>query len=291
MIKAIFSKDILFRIIAIAVLFTGLFLALNLYLPAGIDWHDTYRPASRALLSGNSPYTIDGVTPFLVAPWGVIPLLPLAMLPEQAGRAALFIVSLAAFAFTAHRIGGRLIAVIAFLLSPTIMHCLLNGNIDWLPLLGFILPPQIGLFFVTIKPQLGSIVILFWFIEAFRTGGIRRVVKVFWPISLVTMLSFIVFGFWPSRFIGAITFGSGFNASLFPISIPVGLALTVAAIRKRKINYAMGASPCLSPYVLFHSWSGALLAILPATAETLAAVVGLWILVIIRLTSRSLFLF
>lgn len=66
------------------------------------------------------------------------------------------------------------------------------------------------------------------------------------------------------------------------MSIPVGLALVVASIRKRKMEYAMGAAPCLSPYVLFHSWSGALAAILSAQAETLIAVAGLWILVILR---------
>ena len=41
----------------------------------------------------------------------------------------------------------------------------------------------------------------------------------------------------------------------------------------------MAASPCLSPYVLFHSWPGAVAAFLVLPGETLAAVVGLWVLV------------
>ena len=69
------------------------------------------------------------------------------------------------------------------------------------------------------------------------------------------------------------------------MSIPVGLALLVAAVRKRRIEYAMGASPCLSPYVLFHSWSSALVSIVSLEAETVAAVVGLWVVVIIRAVS------
>jgi hypothetical protein len=67
------------------------------------------------------------------------------------------------------------------------------------------------------------------------------------------------------------------------MSIPVGLALLVTAIRKQKIEYALAASPCLSPYVLLHSWVGVLLAIVSSTPETIAAVIGLWIFFAIRL--------
>jgi hypothetical protein len=56
----------------------------------------------------------------------------------------------------------------------------------------------------------------------------------------------------------------------------------VAAFRRREKRYAMAASPALSPYVLFHSWSAALAALLPEQAEFIAAVIGLWILIIIR---------
>ena len=34
------------------------------------------------------------------------------------------------------------------------MADLATGNIAWLTMLGYIMPPQIGLFFVLIKPQL-----------------------------------------------------------------------------------------------------------------------------------------
>jgi len=44
----------------------------------------------------------------------------------------------------------------------------------------------------------------------------------------------------------------------------------------------MGAVPCLLPYVLLHSWVGAWASIVSLQAETLAAVVGLWVLVVTR---------
>jgi hypothetical protein len=70
------------------------------------------------------------------------------------------------------------------------------------------------------------------------------------------------------------------NATLWPMSLPVGLVLIVTAIRKRELKYALGASPCLSPYILLHSWVVVLLAIVSSTAELIAAVIGLWILVV-----------
>lgn len=42
--------------------------------------------------------------------------------------------------------GGRTWSVIVFLLSPLVIDGLYNGNVDYLPILGFVLPPQIGLF-------------------------------------------------------------------------------------------------------------------------------------------------
>jgi len=61
----------------------------------------------------------------------------------------------------------------------------------------------------------------------------------------------------------------------------------VAAIRKRRAEYTMAAAPCLSLYVLFHSWSGALVAMVSSELETLAAVAGLWLLVILRALSGA----
>lgn len=251
----------------------------SVYLPEGVDWHKTYRPASLALLSGRSPFSEDS---FFAPPWAVVPLLPLALLPENLGRGALFVVSLLVFALAAYRLRAALPALTAFLLSPPVMHCLLNANIEWLPLIGFTLPPWLGLFFVTMKPQSGFIVVLFWLVEALRRGGLREAVRTFWPVTLVGLLSLALFGLWPLHLLEYSGRIEGYNASLWPLSIPAGLALAVAALRKREIRFAMGASPCLSPVLLLHGWSGALAAVTVSNVETIAAVVGLWILVLMR---------
>lgn len=261
------------------IILTGLLLtwAMAVFLPPAVDWHTVFRPASLAVLSGGSPYSVDG---FFYVPWSILPLLPLAFLPENIGRALLVLLTFAGYFFVARRLGAKTIAIVFLLLSPIVLHEILNGNIDWLAVLGFVFPPQIGLFFIVIKPQVGVAVGLFWFVQSWRSGGWRNTVRVFAPVALAIGLSIIIYGWWflPARQ----TVSFWWNASLWPMSIPVGLALLVAAIRKGRIEFAMGASPCLSPYVLFHSWVGALLAIVNSVPETIAAVIGLWILVGIR---------
>jgi hypothetical protein len=247
--------------------------------PAAIDWTITFRPAALTLLSGLSPY---GRVYYVHAPWTLIPLIPLAILPEAVGRVLLLLCSFVSYAFVAHRLGGTKLAVAAFLLSPLVLHVVLNGNMDWLAVLGFVLPPPLGLFFISIKPQVGIAVAPFWLIQAWRQGGWKQVLKTFLPFTFVLLASFAIFGFWPLETVRENIVGVSFNASLWPLSIPVGLTLFVTAIRKQKLEYAMAASPCLSPYLLFYSWGGVLLAIVRAEAETIAAVIGLWILVAIR---------
>lgn len=247
------------------------------YVPYGVDWRNVFRPASRALIRLQSPFSISG---YFNAPWAVILLIPLALLPESVGYALLVLLSLAGFAYTAHRLGGKQLAVVAILLSPPVLHSLLNGNIDALTVIGFVLPPQIGLFFVLIKPQIGIAVALYWVIEAWRTNKLTEIIRVFGPVAIVLLVSFLLFGLWPLQFEQEIDLW--WNASLWPASIPVGLVLIVVAIRRRRMEFAMAASPCLSPYVLLHAWVGALLGVVSRLPETIAAVIGLWLLVFIQ---------
>jgi len=255
--------------------------AMAMFLPPGVDWQYIFRPAVFELLAGHSPYRASwDQYDFFNAPWTLLPLILLAVLPVQVGRALLAVVTILSFAYVAHRLGGKPLAVALLLVSPPVMHCLLVGNIDWLVVLGFIMPPQIGLFFITIKPQIGFAVAIFWLVEAWRKGGWREVVRIFWPITVALTLSIVIFGPWPLRF--ETQAGVWWNASLWPMSIPVGLALLAAALHKRKIEFAMAASPCLSPYLMMHSWVAALLAVVASLPETAAAVVGFWILIAIR---------
>lgn len=245
------------------------------WLPPAIDWQLYFRPAAGRLLHGQSPYDIVG---FPSPPWLLLPILPLALLPEALGRAIFFLLNLAAFAYTAHRLGATPFTMFLFLLSPPILHSLLNGNVDSLVILGFTLPPPIGLLFLSIKPQIGGGVAIFWLVEAWRAGKWRKVAQTFWPVTLAWLASFVFFGPWILGWQREV--GQWWNASAWPLSIPVGLVLLITALRQRRVQFAMPAAACLSPYVLLHAWVGALTPLLTLPAEMFGAVLGLWLLVI-----------
>jgi hypothetical protein len=162
------------------------------YLPNGVDWDVAYYPAARELLFLRNPYQVEK---FFNPVWVLFPILPLVLLPSNVGRAAFFLFSLLGYGYAAYRFKAKPLALGAFLISPPVVHGLLNANVDWIPLLGFILPPQIGLFFVAVKPQVGFAVAVFWFFEAWGKGGWRETVRVFAPVSIGLLLSFLVFGF------------------------------------------------------------------------------------------------
>ncbi|MBP8973087.1 MAG: hypothetical protein KBH93_04360 [Anaerolineae bacterium] len=240
------------------------------YLPPAVDWEGAFRPATLALTRLESPY--EGIG-FYNPPWALLFLLPFAASLEV-GRAAILVLSVGVYGFVAVRMGASLITLAAFLLSPPILHTLLHGNLEWLVLLGVLAPPRWGLFLVTIKPQMGSMVALFWTVEAWREGGWKHVAGLLWPVGLAYALSVLLFGPWPLR--ASTQTGLWWNASLLPYSIPVGIIAIIWAIWKRDIRGALIASPCLSPYVLLHAWSGALFAFARNQRLAVLSVILLW---------------
>jgi len=276
----------------VLVILIGVMSLLSNRIGGGPDWYLTHRPASLAVLHGQSPYSIndepgrDGRSYFFNPPWTVIPLLPLAMLPPELSRAAFIVVGLLAYGYAAWRLGGSVLTVVLFLLSPPVLMNLWNANIDWLVILGFALPPQIGLFFVTTKPQMAFGVVLFWFVQALREGGIRSVVRIFGPFTLVTLISLAMFGMWPLLSL-QVEFASSANASLWPLSIPLGLVGLAAAFKEEKVEFAMAASPFLTPYIVFHSYVGALISLVKSRVYFVVAVAGLYLFGFVQMLTMS----
>ncbi len=245
--------------------------------PTGPEWA-TFRPAALALWSGHSPYTIPG---YYNSPWLLFPIVPFAILPEHLGFSLFATAGLLAFAYTAYRLGARPWGVVAILFSYPVTLCLYRGQVDWLVLLGSVLPPQIGLFLVLSKPQIGVGIAIFWLIEAFRTGGVKQVLRVFTPVSPSYLASIPLFGLWLLPPIGIET--NPINISFWPLSIPVGLALLVLANRTHHLHYSILASPFFSPYLCAYSLPGVLLGLAEYPLELIAVSSGLWIWQLIRM--------
>ncbi|MFN2197505.1 MAG: hypothetical protein ACK2UW_15415 [Anaerolineales bacterium] len=276
------QQIILFTVLSLATILIAWQLAQ--ILPTGIDWQQTYRPAARRLLTGKNPYTEPAVpeTPFVAAPWSLIPLLPFAVLPEQLGNACLFLLAIFIFAMSVKKLGGNIFAIVIFILTPPVITSLLYSNIEWMPLIGFVLPPQIGLFFISTKPQTGFAVAIFWLYQAWRQGGVKEVVRVFGPFLAVLGLSFLIFGFWPATSYGVINVAGDLNASLWPASLSLGIAFLFLSLSNSKKEFAMAASPFLSPYVQLYSYSGALAALVKFPLALLATNIAMWIPIIFR---------
>jgi hypothetical protein len=258
--------------------------AIATYVPVGVDWETAFLPAIQEISAGRNPYDLPQA-PFLNTPWILIPLIPLAGLPLEWSWGVYLALSFAAFAVAAYRLGASPLGLGFFMASPMVLHSLLNGNIEWIILLGFGLPPQLGLFLVLAKPQMSFVVVLLWAWQAWQRGGWPELIRVFGPVTLALAISFLVYGLWITRW--ADQTEEWWNASLFPYSIPIGLVLTYWAFRRDDPRYAMPAGPCFSPYILLHSWVAALAAVLHNTKWTVLAVLGLWLLVILRGTLGS----
>lgn len=235
-----------------------------------IDW-SCYQQAALQLVSGRSPYAAGC---FVNPPWILIPLIPLALLPNQLGGAVLLPLSLAAFALAAYTMKAKPGYMGLFMTSAPIMQTVALGQIDGLLLAGMALPPVWGLLLLLAKPQLGLGIGVYYAAEAWRNGGIRTVLRTFGPVVICYGISFLVFGFYPLH--GGYNITGFWNRSLWPWSIPFGLVALWLSVSKRKINFAMVAGPLLSPYVGYQSWSVAILAAISLRPEFIGAALGSW---------------
>lgn len=247
-------------------------------LPVGIDWQNTYRPATLAFLQGQSPFSVEI---YYAAPWAVIPLIPFALLPYKLGRAGAFVLGLFAFGYIAHKLEAGKLTLTIFMLSAAVIGCLNNGNIEWMPLLGIVLPPQWGFILLAVKPQVGIGLGIYWAWTIWREKGFLQLARTLAPVSALMSLSFALYGFWFLRFEQTVAWSVD-NTSLGWYGMAIGWVALVRAIGKRDPSLAMASSPLLAPYVLQFTWSAMLVHLLKRPVELLGAVVILWVPVLLR---------
>lgn len=277
------NKNILLVVFFIIV-FAGIFLAIRQIWPiVGIDWKETFYPAARALLEGKSPYLVPT---FRNAPWAALLLAPFALFSETVGGVLFFMASIGIYAWTAYRLKASRLVLIIFLLSPPVVYGMRMLNVDIFVLIGFTVPAPIGLFFVLIKPQMGIAMVPFWLVKEYKVGGIKKVVTTFVPITIALALSFLIFGNWLSGK-QADLLHSFWNAGLWPWAIPIGVVLAALSMRDLREDFAMAASPFLSPYLAYHSWVSVLTGLIKYDFEFVIAVAAMWLVAIIKVLGFS----
>jgi hypothetical protein len=268
------ANDKFLRPIILSVSIIIIFVLFWQYLPVAVDWQYVYRPATLLFISGKSPYAIQH---FHNPPWTLIPFIPLALLPEKIGQAIEAILTLAAVAYLARKSKASFIGTILILLSPPIVTLLRNGNIDAFVLFGLALPPQIGLFLLLAKPQVGAGIAVFLIYNLLKTRGIKNTIKVVAPVACAIILITILYGDW-LNVSHAKDLAWEFNYSLWPYSLPIGIFLLWWACRKNKLEAALLSSPLSSPYTLIHSWIVLLFAAAKSTRILFVVDIALWVI-------------
>jgi hypothetical protein len=238
------------RKILVAALLVALFLLIA-FLTAGLPTADFYAniyPAARNALSGHSPY--DGI--YISAPWGIVPMIPFALLPPLPAHGLYFATCLYILVYIAWRLRASPLTIVALILSPTAIGALLVGNLDAVVISGMLFPPILGLLILMIKPQIGTGVALYYVIDFVRKKRWLEGLKAFSPVAAAYSLALIFFPIWYIRAIN--NPANIWNRSLFPYAIPLGLFLLWLAVRHRNPYFALASTAFLAPYLTFYTY-------------------------------------
>ncbi|NLX11338.1 MAG: hypothetical protein GXY36_16950 [Chloroflexi bacterium] len=205
--------------------------------PVGVDWEESYHAAFRHF---RDPYTHSD---FAGIPW--LLALPHALLPLEVGNAINFILHILLLGAIIWKYRGGWQAVLLTFTSPLFLDLARTNNVDWVPALAFLLPPEWGLVLLAAKPQtLGCAALIWWKRQKY---SLRMLV----PLIVVVALSFAIWGWWP----GKIGMAEGddirqaaWNFAPWPFAIPLGLYLLVQAYKADDEIMAAAATPFLVPY-------------------------------------------
>jgi len=218
----------------VALVFVFLTLTLIFYrLPVGIDWRNAYR-AARDLRH------YDRVD-FIGIPFSLL-LVPHIWLPLRLANAVNLMLNFSIPMVLMYKYRVGIIGILAVYLCPPFFVQMTTNNIEWLPLVGFLLPPVVGTALIAVKPQALGGVVLIWIK--------RRGLKVLVLLPIVALVTVAVWGLTPLRVIQqAKTNEMVWNYAPWPVLIPVGLWLLWTAWREDDEFLAAGATPMLVPYI------------------------------------------
>ncbi len=228
-----------------------LFLA-TAYLTAGLptaDFYLNFYPAARSILAGHSPYESITNSP----PWGILPILPFALLPPVPAHGLYFAACLFVLVYIAWRLQASPLTIVAFILSPTAIGSVIVGNLDPMIISGILFPPILGLLILLTKPQIGAGVALYHLIQYIRDKKYWEAVKAFAPVTIAYLLTLVLFPVWLTR-VSSLP-ANGWNRSLFPYSIPLGIFLVWLAVRLQNPYFALAAGPFFAPYHSFYTYT------------------------------------
>lgn len=217
-------------------------------------WGDQRTNFTQAPNNLDDPYQTPGYT---LPPWTAVMLLPFSLMPLNIAVLTQMMIYFGALGAMVHQFGGTLRTLVISLSTFISFIVSLEMNIDWLPVIGLLMPAAFSGIFIFIKPQIVLGVYL-----SYPRKALLRMVAV---LSAVVLFSFLIWGFWPIDMWEAIErytlrddYFEPFNLAplvrLTPfISIPIGIALGWIAFRRRDPVLSILAWFFFVPYIPFYS--------------------------------------
>ncbi len=226
-------------LVALVVVLAGVY-------PVGEDWKTAFYPATQQFFT---PYNIP-LQKFVGFPHTLF-FLPHGFLPIEIGNAVNFTLHLLVLTLLLRRYNANWQAYLMTFTSFTFIDLARTNNIDWLPTLAFLLPPQWGLPLLVSKPQiLGGAGLIWWKRSGFSLRFLLPTVALF-------AISFLVWGWWLPTVLqlsGGLT-NTFWNFSPFPLGIPIGAYLLYRAYQTDDEVLAACATPFFVTYFAPYSLS------------------------------------
>jgi len=210
-------------------------------------WHDQtyiFRP-----VSFDNPYATQG----FVHPIWIVPLIyPFRWLPLEVSTLVQAIIYFVALSLVIVKFGGGRREILVTLLSYTCLDAVLQMNVDWLVVVGMLLPVWASGPFVLAKPQIGT---------GYYVGlSVRDWLKMAVLMGTVGILTILIWGWWPQTVLDLVSeysIGRFFNVApsqyLSYLSLVIGLSLSIWAYRRQDVPLGVLAWLFFTPYLAAYS--------------------------------------
>lgn len=229
----------------------------------GYDWIAFFYPAVWLFLTGGDPYgPLQPHLPdrYFNPPWLLPLLVPFGLLPVDWGAWAINAFSLAGvFAFCIKH--KRPWLTLPIVMSYPMADLLYHGSVDGFSIWGLVIGGPVGIFLLSIKPQVAGLVGLLWSIDAYRAGGWTAVTRLLAPTAVIALVFTALYPHWIATALSARGFPGAASANLFPWLLPLGLMLAIQGMRRQRDDWAVLGTNLLSPYLRAHSWVAAMVTV------------------------------
>lgn len=216
---------------------TVLITLLRFFYEVGVDWEESYYPAMHHLRTYTKHSDFVGFPNALF-------FLPHGFLPLEWGNAINMSLNLVVPLAVIWKFKGGWPAILLVYTSPMFFDLSRTNNVDWIPLVGVLLPVAWGLPFLIAKPQgIGGAALVWWKRHGFSP-------KVLIPSVVMIMIALLIWGVkMPLDGMRSINLSEvAWNFAPFPFFIPLGLYLLYKGYQSDDATIAAAASPFLVPY-------------------------------------------